>query len=108
MEAEEQPKTRYLQQAVTSPATGSAIPGTRERKTVRAKVTGTGAVSATVNIYGSTENAASAGVLLATLSPSGTTTGVDGVAFDAPWPYMYSDTTAVSGTGATVEVTLGV
>jgi len=76
-------------------------------KVVRAKLTGTGAVSATINIYGSTEESTSNGVLLGTLSPSGTDSAVDSFNMDAPWPYIWADQTAISGTGAATTVDVG-
>lgn len=74
-------------------------------KVVYAKVTGSGSVSATVNIYGNVEASTSTGVLVGTLSPSGTTTAVDSISVDAPWPYLYADLTAITGT-ITVSVGL--
>lgn len=104
----DEPMARWLLQAVLVTGPGAVRAGSRGRKTVRAKVSGTGAVSATVQIYGSTENSTANGVLLATLSPSGTTSASDGVAFDAPWPYMWANCTAITGTGATLDVAMGV
>lgn len=76
-------------------------------KVIRAKLTGTGAVSATINIYGSTEETTSNGVLLGTLTPSGTTSAVDYFNMDAPWPYIWADQTDISGTGAATTVDVG-
>lgn len=97
-----------LQSGVTGTATGDvARPADPfERRVVRAEVSGTGAVTATVEIYGSTTNSTDGAVLLGTITLSGTTLAADGFAFDAPWPFIFSKVTAISGTGATVLVQL--
>ena len=86
--------------ANAAPTTGSALAVAAARKVVKATVSGTGAVSASIDIYGNVHAVNSGGVKLGTLSPSGTTSAVDGIAFDAPWPFLYAVLTAISGTGA--------
>lgn len=76
-------------------------------RVVHSTVSGSGVVSATILIYGSTNFSATNGVLLATLSPSGTTSASDGVAITAPWPFVWADLTAISGTSASCTVTVG-
>jgi hypothetical protein len=44
---------------------------------------------------------------LGTLSPSGTDSAVDSFNMDAPWPYIWADQTAISGTGAATTVDVG-
>jgi hypothetical protein len=100
------PSTSLLS-AITTVSTGSAVVIPAGPKVIRAKLTGTGTISATINIYGSTENSTSNGVLLGTLSPSGTTSAVDSITMDAPWPYIWADQTAISGTGAATTVDVG-
>lgn len=70
----------------------------------QATVTGTGAVGATVLIQVTDD-----GNLLtaATITLSGTTTASDGVAVRIPWVSYAVNVTAVSGTGATVQVSMG-
>jgi len=77
-------------------------------QTVTAKVAGTGAVSATVEIQvtnipdpGSTD-----WITASSLSLSGTTTDVDGAAVNAAWAFYRFNVSAISGTGATVTVYL--
>jgi hypothetical protein len=101
-------KGGVLLNAVTSAQTGAAIETNIGPKVCKATLTGTGVVSATVNIYGNTLNTNSGGILCATLNPSGTTTAVDGVAMDAPWPFMYADLAFINGTNATISVAIGV
>lgn len=72
---------------------------------VMAKVTGTGLVSATVEIYGRVGDGGSK--LLMTFPLSGTTSDNDAGAIEAPWPEIWAVVTAISGTGAAVTVTTG-
>jgi hypothetical protein len=79
----------------------------------QAIVTGTGTVSATVLIQGSNEDATFQGtnanwITLVTLSPTGTTNGNDGNTVIGTWRYVRSSVTAISGTGAAVQVIMGV
>lgn len=81
--------------------------------TFQAMVAGTGAVSATVVIMGSNEDATGQGtnqnwVTLGTITLSGTTSATDGFATNAPWRFVSAWVTAISGTGATVQVLMGV
>lgn len=97
----------------TTTATASSLQVHQDRYTCfTAKVSGTGAVSATVVIQCSTDPDTAAGtgsdwVTLATITLSGTTSAVDGFAASANWPVYRANVTAISGTGATVEVSMG-
>lgn len=71
----------------------------------QATVTGTGAVTATVNIYGSNDGVNWSKTALATLTLSDTTSDSDGVTVVSPVKYVRAVTTNVTGTGATVVVT---
>lgn len=73
-------------------------------KTFFGRVSGTGAVTQTQAIYGSMDEVASGGVLLATLTLSGTTLAQDGVVMTANYRYYYVVTTNTTGTGAKGEV----
>lgn len=73
--------------------------------TVQAVVTGSGVVSATINLYGSHYEDTARRELIGTLSPSGTDTGIDSLVFDAPWPIVWAELTAIAGTGAAATVT---
>lgn len=100
-------QTRLLSAATTT-QTGASTGVAGVNRVVRARVTGTGAVSATINIYGAMNGdvTAATATLIGTLSPTGTTTAVDAFAMAAPWPEMFADLTAVSGTSAAVTVTV--
>lgn len=94
-----------LLNAITAIATGSAtLTHPAGPKTVQAVISGTGAINATINVYGSHYNDTTKGVLLGTLAPNGTTMAVDALSIAAPWPYLWGDLTAVSGS-TTVTVT---
>jgi hypothetical protein len=76
-------------------------------------VTGTGTVTATVVIQGSNEDATFNGAksnwaTVATITLTGTTTATDGATSVSTWRYVRSNVTAISGTGAIVEVIMGV
>lgn len=89
---------------VTSNSTSAVFAAPSTPKTFWAEVVGTGAVTATVALYGARTAAAANGVLLATILLSGTTRAQDAVAaIFATYPYYYLVTTNVTGTGATVQ-----
>lgn len=70
--------------------------------------TGTGAITATVVIEASNDNTYSSWVTLATITLSGTTAVSDGYATIANWPYVRAKCTAISGTSASVTVTMSI
>ncbi|MGB4101350.1 MAG: hypothetical protein WBK91_05540 [Alphaproteobacteria bacterium] len=73
---------------------------------IQANVVGTGAVSATVPIYVSHDNAN--WLLLGTITLSGTAAASDGFVAAGRWAYMRADISAMSGVGAAVTVIVGV
>ncbi len=86
---------------VTGTTTGNSYSG---RKTFQAVVNGTGAVTATVKIEVSNNPTLCGWVVLATFTLSGTTTATDGFASEASWLFYRGNVTALTGTGATVDV----
>lgn len=96
-----------LNQAIVT-GVSAAIASPIGSKTLKASITGTGAVSSTIQIYGNNDNSNSTGVLLMTITLSGTNSAVDGSVLTAEWPYLYANITAISGTSAAVTVNLGV
>ena len=80
----------------------------RGDKVFHSKITGTGAVSATVTYYGSGFDDLATGVVLDTHTLSGTTTASDGsqVTITTSWPYLWAKITNISGTGAAVTALL--
>ena len=77
--------------------------------TFQATVTGTGAVTATVDIEVSNDGTNWLDTVAGTITLSGTTTHSDGfTTTSAPWKYVRANVTAISGTGASVDVVMGV
>ncbi len=76
--------------------------------TFQATVTGTGAVTATVEIEVSNDGTNWCDTAAGTISLSGTTTHTDGFTTTSPWKYVRANVTAISGTGASVDVVMGV
>lgn len=96
----------YLLAGVTSaPETGNSFIVDETSRAYQATVTGTGAVTATVVIEGS--NNASNWLELGTITLSGTGSDTDGFGSIVPWLYVRSRLTAITGTGATVNVIMG-
>ena len=98
----------FTDAGVTSTGAGNAVFKDSPAATFQAIVTGTGAVTATVNIEVSNDGSNWLSTALGTISLSGTTTANDGFTSSAPWKYVRANLTAVSGTGATVKVLMGV
>lgn len=73
--------------------------------TFQATVSGTGAVSATVDIEVSNDGVNVVDTVAGTIALSGTTSDSDGITVDAPWGFWRANVTAISGTGAAVTVT---
>lgn len=90
----------------TSPAATSGVARAGE-KTFQAVVSGSGSVSATVLIQASNDPVNDGWVTLGTITlPSTSTTVTDGFSSQSGWAYYQCDVTAISGTGATVQVTV--
>ena len=89
---------------VTTNTTIGPTNGVPDAKTFWAEVVGTGAVTATIKIYGARTATATNGVLVATITLSGTTTAVDAATPSlAVYPYYYVVFENITGTGATVR-----
>jgi hypothetical protein len=97
-----------LLQGATSTTTGDWKYKDSPYATVQATVVGTGAVTATVVIDVSNDATYAVSTALGTITLSGTTSSSDGFTTTAPWKYLRARVTAISGTGATVAVNLGV
>ena len=77
--------------------------------TFQAIVSGTGAVTATVTIEVSNDGINAGTTVMGTITLNGTTVTADGfTSTSAPWKYVRANVTAVTGTGATVQVYFGV
>lgn len=94
---------------VTITGAGSFVYKDSPDATFQAVVSGTGAVTATVDIEYSNDGTNAIDTVGGTITLSGTTTHSDGfTSQNAPWKYVRANVTAVSGTGATVQVYMGV
>lgn len=82
------------------------------RRTAKASIAGTGAVSATVTLYGNHDNSGSGGVLVGTFTLTGTTTdtalGPNPGEEIPEYPFYYVTIASISGTGAAIDFTLSV
>lgn len=88
---------------------GNAVYKDSPHATFQATVVGTGAVTATVDIEVSNDGTYWADTAAGTITLSGTTSHSDGfTTTSAPWKYVRANVTAVTGTGATVTVSMGV
>ena|ERR1044072_3596879 len=82
--------------------------------TFQAVVEGSGAVSATVDIEVTNQVDVTGTPVnwcatpMGTITLSGTTSDSDGFTTAAPWKYVRANVTAISGTGASVDVLMGV
>jgi hypothetical protein len=99
--------TTQLISSIDAPATGTSthIGAGIPHRTYSASVTGTGALTATVVIYGSNDGMTWND--LGTITLSGTSNATDGFPSVAPWEWVRADLTALSGTGAIVNVMMG-
>lgn len=93
--------------AITT-STGSWVLKESPLSTFQATVVGTGAVSSTVVIDCSNDGVYACATPLGTISLSGTTSSSDGFTTNSPWKYVRYRITAISGTGATINVNFGV
>ena len=76
--------------------------------TLEAFINGTGAVAGTINIYGCNTKRSTNGILLATISLSGTNSDQVGSILTTNWGYIYAVLSGISGTSAKVTLSLGV
>jgi hypothetical protein len=102
-------RSTTLATAVTTNTTSTVAELPTGEKTIYGSVTGTGAVTQTQAIYGGISSSftpTTDGILLCTLTLSGTTTAVDACPpFTAPYPYYKVVTTNTTGTDASGIVT---
>jgi hypothetical protein len=98
----------------TTTAVGTSKQAFESPRTYDAKVVGTGAVTATIVIDVSNDSQAEEANIvwedtpLGTITLSGTTSSSEGFGSIVPWLMTRARVTAISGTGATVNVTMAV
>lgn len=91
--------------AATTTKTGDATGWPGDAASFQATVAGTGAVTATVAI--DVSNDGKGWLTLGTITLSGTTLATDGFVANARWRLARARVTAISGTDAAVDVTMG-
>lgn len=101
-------QVKTVLEGATTTTTGNAVYKDAPQGAIQATVTGTGAVTATVVIDSSNDGTNWCSTALGTIALSGTTSASDGFQTDSTWKYIRARVTAISGTGATVNVTMGV
>ena len=74
----------------------------------QAILTGTGALTATVVVDVSNDGTNWCSTALGTINLSGNDAVADGFVGDAPWMFVRARVTALTGTGASVQVLMGV
>lgn len=97
-----------LLNSVTVNSTSDIAAVLGERRIFQSRITGSGAVAATISWYGNTTNATTGGVLLVTDTLSGANTDQTGSDIPAEWPYVYCVLSGISGTNAAVTSTVSV
>ena len=93
-----------LLSSATTTGAGDLIKLPKGSKDFWSEMSGTGAISATVKIYGSRSGTKDNLHLVATLTLSGTNTAADRhIKEECAWIQYYADLTAISGTGASLN-----
>jgi len=100
--------TKILLNSVIANVTSEYVAFPSVKRTLEAIVIGTGAVGATVKVYGCNTPRNTNGILLATITLSGTTSDQGGSELTVEWPYMYAVLSGISGTGAAVTCSVAV
>ena len=78
----------------------------RPSRTYEARVTGTGAVTATISLFGSNDGVGYSATPFGIVTLSGTTSVTDSFMSQANWSFVRCTTSNVTGTGATVSATV--
>lgn len=99
-------KVIILLSSVATLSTGEITGVWAGNRTIQASISGVGAVSATVEFYGSNLENLTTGVLLATIALSGNDTDNSGDVIPAEYAFMWAKITALSGTNSKVTATV--
>lgn len=92
------------QDTVTTTVTGDWMFKDAPQVSFQGVVSGTGAVTATIVFDVSNDGVNACTTTLGTITLTGTTVNSDGFTTSAPWKYVRARVTAISGTGAVVNV----
>jgi len=111
----EQPRYFAFSGVLSTTSNGNSTPLYKESpwSTFQVIITGTGAVSATVTIQGSNQEDTFNGTksnwaTINAFSMTGTTSDTQGFTSVSTWRYVRAVVASITGTGATVEVIMGV
>lgn len=100
--------TEQLLVTTSGSATGIGHTPPGDELTILASLVGTGAVTCTVVIEVTNDvSVTTSWLTMGTITLSGTTTAQDGFATQTKWAAIRARTSAISGTGATLTVTMG-
>ncbi len=88
---------------VIAPGLGPVLQSNFAKRSVHLRLTGTGAVTAEVNITGSNFPGGAYPVLLATITMSGSDDVVDAVVLHSPWAYVQAEVVGITGTSAVIN-----
>lgn len=101
-------RTATLLGGATAVSTGDwfSVPAGKSKRSYQGVVRGTGALTATILIEASNDE--SNAVAIGTITLSGNDLVTDGGLSDGEWAYVRARVSAITGTGATVNVTMGV
>jgi hypothetical protein len=92
-------KQSILLNAASTNQTGSPVSGYTDTYVLESTITGSGSVSATVQIYGKATQGNSGGTLIATHTLTGTNTDTKGTAISGqPWSVYYATLSNLTGT----------
>jgi hypothetical protein len=101
-------KVITLVDGMATQSTGEIIGVWTGFRTIQGSISGVGALSATVEIYGSNLERIETGILLAILTLSGSTNDNAGDIINAEYAFMWAKITEISGLNAEVIVTVSV
>ncbi len=94
---------------VTATGTTDWVPKGSPDAAIQATLTGTGAISATIDVECSNDGISALATPAGTITLSGTTSVSDGfVTQNASWKFVRLNVRALTGTGATVNATIGI
>lgn len=87
----------------TTPIIRCTSPQERPERCYQGTVVGTGALTATITLFGSVDGVNFSATPFGTITLSGSTSVTDNFASSAIWPFVRCVTASVTGTGATVN-----
>lgn len=96
-----------IENIAAAPGVGAFFESVKNKRSFQAILTGVGALTATVKVYGSNDGVNVCSTEMGTITLNGNDTVSDGFVTDEPWKYVQAQVTAITGTSAKVKVLLG-